>query len=333
MSPYLFTLVMEVLNLMIKRKIENDGEFKYHWGCEELKITHLCFADDLILFSNGDAHSVAVLRDALNEFSGASGLIASMDKSQAFYGNVKKSVQNDISTIMPFKVGELPIRYLGVPLLSTRLYAKDCVILVDKVKKRIFDWKNKSLSFAGRMQLVSSVLSSLQVFGLPCSSCQNRWCMTLKDQFIERRDLYNHGLDPNVSVADIILNGEWNLPNEFLLKFDNIFSQKPPLIMQNVNDRVLWLTKKGKKLPFTVKTVWDDICEENEVVKWSKLVWYSQSIPRHSFIVWVAILNKLRTQDKYMAGDTPHILCCPFCKCQKDSHCHLFFECSFPCEV
>ena len=48
LSPYLFTIVMEVFNLMFKRRIENEDGFKYHWRCKEQKITHLCFADDLL---------------------------------------------------------------------------------------------------------------------------------------------------------------------------------------------------------------------------------------------------------------------------------------------
>ncbi|GKC11117.1 hypothetical protein Tco_1007899 [Tanacetum coccineum] len=49
--------------------------------------------------------------------------------------------------------GELPVKYLEVPLISSRLLNKDCKILVEKARNRIRDWKNKSLSFAGRLQL------------------------------------------------------------------------------------------------------------------------------------------------------------------------------------
>ncbi|GJT28061.1 RNA-directed DNA polymerase, eukaryota, reverse transcriptase zinc-binding domain protein [Tanacetum coccineum] len=42
-SPYLFTLVMEVLNLVMIKNIKEDGQFRYHAGCKELKVTHLCF--------------------------------------------------------------------------------------------------------------------------------------------------------------------------------------------------------------------------------------------------------------------------------------------------
>ena len=53
-SPYLFTLVMEVLNLMLKKNIAVSAQFKYHFGCKKLRITHLCFADDLLVFCHGD---------------------------------------------------------------------------------------------------------------------------------------------------------------------------------------------------------------------------------------------------------------------------------------
>ncbi|GJU91627.1 hypothetical protein Tco_1304050 [Tanacetum coccineum] len=54
------------------------------------------------------------------------------------------------------------MRYLGVPLLAKCLSVNDCRQLIDKVKERIGDWKNKFLSYAGRLQLISSVLASMQ---------------------------------------------------------------------------------------------------------------------------------------------------------------------------
>ncbi|KAK1440855.1 hypothetical protein QVD17_06687 [Tagetes erecta] len=65
---------------------------------------------------------------------------------------------------MPFVEGKLPVRYLGVPLVATRVKTTDCRVLVEKVENRISDWKNKLLSFAGRCQLINSIISSLHVF-------------------------------------------------------------------------------------------------------------------------------------------------------------------------
>ncbi|KAL0297712.1 UNVERIFIED_CONTAM: putative mitochondrial protein [Sesamum radiatum] len=50
MSPALFLLCMEYFSRLIKRSTTNS-DFNFHPKCEKLKITHLLFADDLMLFS------------------------------------------------------------------------------------------------------------------------------------------------------------------------------------------------------------------------------------------------------------------------------------------
>ncbi|GJU05521.1 putative reverse transcriptase domain-containing protein [Tanacetum coccineum] len=140
-SPYLFTLVMEVLTLMLHQKVSDSDSFTYHHHCSDLNIINLCFADDLFLFAHGDVNSARVIMEALDEFKYASGLVPSLPKK-----------------------GKLPVKYLGVPLVSTRLIYRDCKELVENVKSKINDWKNKFLSFAGRVQLVQSVLASIHIY-------------------------------------------------------------------------------------------------------------------------------------------------------------------------
>ena len=65
---------------------------------------------------------------------------------------------------LKMNVGILPVRYLGVPLISTRLTAADCGVLLEKVTRHIDSWLSRNLSYAGRLQLLTSVLYSLQVY-------------------------------------------------------------------------------------------------------------------------------------------------------------------------
>ncbi|GJR97507.1 putative reverse transcriptase domain, reverse transcriptase zinc-binding domain protein [Tanacetum coccineum] len=129
-SPYLFTLVMEILTLILKCKIRKDDAFKYHNKCDKQKIVNICFTDDLILFVRAEVHSAKITFDVLEEFKEASGLVPSTPKSTVFLCNVLDQVKSSILNLMPFEEGILPIKYLGVPLISTRLLHKDCKILL-----------------------------------------------------------------------------------------------------------------------------------------------------------------------------------------------------------
>ncbi|GJT13945.1 RNA-directed DNA polymerase, eukaryota, reverse transcriptase zinc-binding domain protein [Tanacetum coccineum] len=252
MSPYLFTIVMEVLNLMIKRQIRLDSRFRYHWGCSKINLTHLCFADDLLMLCHGDLISASILRRALDEFSMTSGLYPSMAKSTVFYSNVPDDVKEDIHLAMPFREGELPVRYLGVPLTSKMLSIADCKVLVEKVKKRIFDWRNKSLSFAGKLQLVASVLSSLHVywasmFMLPVSICDS--IDKLFKNFIWGKSESSSGI-VSVSWKDYIASRKESL----WVKWINVYKLKGECLWDmKVRDSFSWNLKQILKCRDSVR--------------------------------------------------------------------------------
>lgn len=136
------------------RDQEDDG-FVYHNRCSKLKITNICIAYDLILFAHGDVNLAKVIMEALEEFKGVSGLVPSIPKSMIFLCNVRDHVRTSILQLMsfeelqlmPFEEGILPIKYLGVSIISSPILYKDCNIHVERVRKRIGDWKNKLLSF------------------------------------------------------------------------------------------------------------------------------------------------------------------------------------------
>nr|GFA97370.1 putative reverse transcriptase domain, reverse transcriptase zinc-binding domain protein [Tanacetum cinerariifolium] len=78
LSPYLFTMVMEILTLMLKRSVRDSDLFTYHRYCSKMELINLCFADDLFLFAHGDPDSASVIMEALDEFKLASGLVPSL---------------------------------------------------------------------------------------------------------------------------------------------------------------------------------------------------------------------------------------------------------------
>ncbi|GKB13443.1 RNA-directed DNA polymerase, eukaryota, reverse transcriptase zinc-binding domain protein [Tanacetum coccineum] len=191
MSPYLFTLVMEVLSLSMEKNIEDSNGFGYHFGCKELKLSHMCFADDLLVLCKGNKESIEVIKRSLEEFSKASGLVPNLGKSIIFFGSINERDKIDLLQVMPFKCGKLPVRYLGVPLLAKKLGVKDCKVLCDKVEERINTWRNKTLSYAGRIQLIASVLSSMQQYWASVYLLPNTVINDLEKLF--KRFLWNAG--------------------------------------------------------------------------------------------------------------------------------------------
>ncbi|GKA98535.1 RNA-directed DNA polymerase, eukaryota, reverse transcriptase zinc-binding domain protein [Tanacetum coccineum] len=116
-----------VFSLMVKRRIIEDGDFKYHWRCDRLKFTHLSFVDDLMVFSRADVHSVMILSNALSEFNSVSGLVPNLEKSSIFFGNFPDHLKSAILNVLPLVVGILPVRYL---VLSSLLGFINTIVVV-----------------------------------------------------------------------------------------------------------------------------------------------------------------------------------------------------------
>ncbi|KAL0445014.1 UNVERIFIED_CONTAM: LINE-1 retrotransposable element O protein [Sesamum latifolium] len=164
LSPFLFVLIMEMLNLIIRARIRNSGLFSFHWRCKELEIAMLSFADDLLLFSEADVNSITLFKDALMEFSDASGLEANPSKSVILLSKSAADMSTSIQTVLNFQIGLLPVKYLGAPINSSRITLADCAPLIAKMDKRLQGWSSYRLSFAARVQLIRSVLCSLSVY-------------------------------------------------------------------------------------------------------------------------------------------------------------------------
>ncbi|GJU40041.1 hypothetical protein Tco_1192998 [Tanacetum coccineum] len=94
---------------------------------------------------------VNIIKEAIEEFGFVYGFLPNYSKSTIIFGSMTEEEKKDILEEVPFKVEKLPIRYLGVPLTSKRISLKDCKSLLDKVKNKILNWMNKSLSYAGRL--------------------------------------------------------------------------------------------------------------------------------------------------------------------------------------
>ncbi|GJZ05399.1 RNA-directed DNA polymerase, eukaryota, reverse transcriptase zinc-binding domain protein [Tanacetum coccineum] len=79
--------------------------------------------------------------------------------------------------------------------------------------------------------------------------------------------------------------------------------------------------------------VWKDLNEEVAEVDWHRTVWFNKNIPIHAFILWMAIQDRLNTQEMIVVWSLDDGMKCVFYKQCMDSVKHLFFTCDFTLKV
>lgn len=102
--------------------------------------------------------------NVLEKFASASGLRANQAKSCIYFGGVSQDVKHEILSCTGMSEGQLPFKYLCVPLSHKKLTVVHYQPLIQIITQRITCWVAKLLSYAGRVQLIKSVLFSIQTY-------------------------------------------------------------------------------------------------------------------------------------------------------------------------
>ncbi|XP_010484824.1 PREDICTED: probable LRR receptor-like serine/threonine-protein kinase At3g47570 [Camelina sativa] len=99
----------DVLRILINKAAE-ENKFGYHPRCHNLLLTHLCFADDLMVFAEGTKRSVEGVISIFDEFAKISGLKISLEKSTLYMAGISEQVQEEIRGNFPFAEGDMIIK-------------------------------------------------------------------------------------------------------------------------------------------------------------------------------------------------------------------------------
>ncbi|GKA53684.1 putative reverse transcriptase domain-containing protein [Tanacetum coccineum] len=165
------------------------------------------------------------------------------------------------------------------------------------------------------------------------------WCSLCPlSQFLTVRDITREGFSLYYIVADLEANGDWMWPNSWLQKAPMIATIPATKLDDTCLDLIKWRDLNGTLNDFYVKRAWEAIRTRGNLVTWHQVVWFNHNIPRHAFHLWLIMRRSLKTQERLRQWDVgPNVdldlLVCPLCELQKDSHEHLFFECSFSAQV
>ncbi|XP_021835487.2 uncharacterized protein [Spinacia oleracea] len=346
-SPLLFVICMEYLSRIL-HKMCDMSLFSFHPRCREIKLTHLCFADDLILCCKGDYPSILLLLQAFNLFSDSSGLRANQQKSSIYcHGMLERDVQRVVD-VSGFTRSFLPFKYLGVPICSQKISVAQCSQLVDKIIATIKVWSSKTLSYSARMQLINSVLLSLhiywaQIYVLPKSVLQD--IVKICRAFLWSGQAYSQKPSNiawentccgkqfgGLGFRDIIL---WN--TAAMGKYDGDWWEYKPPVSTSWYWKQICKTKEQLKQFFTktdlgamttyfVKQVYEKIAGTKPRVHWDKVVWNILNNPKHIVIGWLAMQSRLQTTSKLARIGVSQTAHCLICSQGDETHQHLFFQ-------
>ncbi|GJR14347.1 reverse transcriptase zinc-binding domain-containing protein [Tanacetum coccineum] len=152
-------------------------------------------------------------------------------------------------------------------------------------------------------------------------------------KILSHRDLYDARLKEDLNLSDMITKGQWNWPEEWYDKFPMVTQIAYPALNDVNTDRIVWRNRDEKDLKFSVSIAYADMSIQYPIVPWWKLIWFSHCIPKHSFIVWLAVQDRLTTQDKLRKwGDHAVNRCCLCCQESKNIN-HILFQCSFSRDI
>uniref|UniRef100_A0A2N9IVN5 Reverse transcriptase zinc-binding domain-containing protein n=1 Tax=Fagus sylvatica TaxID=28930 RepID=A0A2N9IVN5_FAGSY len=195
-----------------------------------------------------DIPSIKLIKEGLEEFRMLSGLSVNQSKSK------------------------LPMKYLGMPLISGKLSYDDCVPLIEKITARINSWT---------------------VYG--------------------HRTVYDAASSINAKPA----------------RSEDLVDIQSKLSMVHIGDcdKAIWMLNSSGK--FTCADTWQHLKVKQIEVNWWKLVWFTNAIPKHSFIGWLTIRNRLVTKDRLLQWGLGVDPMCLFCRQNLEDQDHLFFKCPF----
>jgi hypothetical protein len=96
-------------------------------------------------------------------------------------------------------------------------------------------------------------------------------------------------------------------------------------------DRAIWsISASGN---FSCAATWEHFRTKGEEVNWWKLIWFKEAIPKHSFIGWLVIRNRLSTKASLMEWVLGGDSACLYCRQSIENRDHLFFKCSFTSRI
>ncbi|XP_038996241.1 uncharacterized protein LOC120120779 [Hibiscus syriacus] len=343
LSPYLFVMAMNVMSSLLDTAAKK-GIFKFHPKCKRISLAHLCFADDLLVFCYGSLDAVLGVQSNLEKFYELSGLKLNAQKIEFFACGLNEHTVEKICRATGFRLGQLPVSYLGVPLVTRKLIGNNCAVFMFNYWSRqlilpkgiirdierlcmCFFWKGSDSSARGARVRWGQICTLKFEGGLGLKSLVewSRACYLL----MVRNILANEGSLWIVWIKEYCFTSTSYWEVVYKPHFSWILSK---LLILKEEARTLFIPCADWSI-INGKWIWDSIRSSRVKIVWHKLIWFPAHIPKFSLFSWMVILDRLPTKDRLARFGLIVDHACGLCGTGLESRDHLFVDCSYAKDV
>ncbi|KAL9669538.1 hypothetical protein QQ045_007085 [Rhodiola kirilowii] len=133
------------------------------------EVTHLLLADDNIIFLRASLEDAANLRKILALYEEISGQKVNVTKSEiCFSRNVSPEMKGRICEMLEMRQVNSFSKYLGLPVAFSNNKTELFKLIVDRTWQKVQEWKEQTLSMAGKETLIKSVLQTIPTYAMMC---------------------------------------------------------------------------------------------------------------------------------------------------------------------
>ncbi|KAF6162421.1 hypothetical protein GIB67_017309 [Kingdonia uniflora] len=282
---------MEVLGILFDDKVRLK-EIGLHTKCNDSILTYLAFGDDLLIFFDGAHSSANSIKVCFELFTELTGLEVKHNKSKLYCSEVNDNTKIAISDALGIGMGSLPVKYLGLPLLSSGLIKGDCQQLIERLIGRIYSWQNR----------------------------------------LEQHFKYDSTIFLSAPVSNILVNSLWSIYQHLKNMLGREITEEieSTCINRHEADLVIWTPSQDGV--YKVASTYEALRDKIDKVDWFELCWGDMASPRSKFTTFKALKGALAIGDKMVQMNIVQVAYCTICGQLGENGPHLFMECILAAE-
>ena len=128
-------------------------------SCMQIALTHFLHANDVLIFCRASPKNLRAVHSAFELYGPLLGQMVNWEKFNIYFGKgISPARIRDLLSICDMNRGEESLHYLGVPLFVGAPRQQWLIPWIDSLLARFHCWMGLSLSLAGRVALISSVI-------------------------------------------------------------------------------------------------------------------------------------------------------------------------------